>query len=266
MNATGSDGLPAFDVELRLVLYLPYQGLRALQHTDQNGLAKVQLTKNGTYRVYINTEKYNTPQYITFQYPKLCPPPPPKSYDIEAEVDCKSNYTIIRASVNGTPLSNVTVQSEKWSSVTSDSGEVHFPLEEGYLYVSASRSGYSTKQFYVYVTCEPEPECESDSACAQNQYCSGGNCTNLTGSCGFPENHTWFVYECCSDSVCGFGFECKNNSCVEKPKPVIQNITKNETNQTANETGKPDGGVGSFCIGMILSLFLFLILNSREGN
>lgn len=265
MNATASDGMPAFDVELRLVLYVPYQGLRALQHTDENGLASVQLTKNGTYRVYINTEKYNTPQYITFQYPKLCPPPPPKSYEIEAEVDCKNNYTIIRASVNGTPLSNLTVQSEKWSSVTSDSGEVSFPLELGYLYVSASRSGFSTKQFFVYVTCEPEPECESDSMCTESQYCSGGSCLSLGGDCGFAANHTWFNYECCSDSGCGFGMECLNNSCVEKPKPQIPNIT-NQTNQSGNVTAPQTPEDAGACPFPAFALLAMLLLACRPGG
>lgn len=259
MNATASDGKPASGVELRLVLYEPFQGLRALQHTDGDGLASVQLTKNGTYRVYINTEDYNAPQYVTFKYPKLCPPPPPQDYEISAEADCRNNQTIIRASANGTPLSNVTVQSEKWSSVTPESGKVTFPLEEGYLFLTSSRPGYSTKQFYVFVTCEPEPECEDDLSCAENQYCSGGSCLNLTGDCGFTANHTWFVYECCSDSACGAGFGCRNNSCVAKPVPPAPNITENGTK---NETGEPEKPEPGACPS-VAALGLLLLLSRK---
>ena len=256
MNATASDGSPAPDVELRLVLYYPFQGLRALQHTNESGLASVQLTKNGTYRVYINTDEYYTPQYVVFEYPKMCPPPPPKQFDIEAFADCADNLTAIRATANGTPLDNVTITSEKWSSVTGDSGTVHLPLEEGYLFVSAKKPGYLTKEFYVYVTCAPPFECEDDSGCSGNQYCSGGSCINLTGSCGYASNHTWFVHECCSDDACGFRMECRNNTCFAKPSPVTPNITRNDSNATAvpDEEESPPCAFPLAALGIVLLL------------
>ena len=78
VDAIASNGEPAPDVELRLVLHEPFQGLRALKHTDSDGHTFFELTRNGTYRIYINTDAYNHETYEIFQYPESCPPPPPE--------------------------------------------------------------------------------------------------------------------------------------------------------------------------------------------
>ena len=258
VDAVASDGSPAPDVELRLVLYYPYQGLRALKHTDVYGKTFFELTKNGTYRVYINTDAYNAPQYIAFEYPALCPPPPPKTFEVKAAADCADNLTVISASAGGMPLANVTVTSERWSSVTGASGTVEFPLEEGYVFVSAKAPGYGTRESYFYITCAPPPECEGDADCGESQYCSGGSCMNLTGGCGFAENHTWFVFECCEDAECGSGQECENNTCSAIPAPPKQNITANETKNTTGETS--DQGPESACPLPLILLISLLIM------
>ncbi|MFZ5500397.1 MAG: hypothetical protein ACOY58_00575, partial [Candidatus Micrarchaeota archaeon] len=53
VETMASNGMPAPDVELRLVLYEPYQGLRALKHTNASGQTFFELTRNGTYRIYV---------------------------------------------------------------------------------------------------------------------------------------------------------------------------------------------------------------------
>lgn len=57
INAT-ADGQPAPGVELRIVLYLPYQGLVALQHSAADGTVSVELKKGGTYRIYMYSQHY----------------------------------------------------------------------------------------------------------------------------------------------------------------------------------------------------------------
>jgi len=248
MNATASDGLPAYDVELRLVLYLPYQGLRALQHTDENGLASVELTKNGSYRIYIGTDRYEHEKYVEFEYPLMCPPPPPKQMNVAIAPDCEDMRLRILAASNetGAPLDGVFILAENWSSFTGQSGEVLVPFEKGYVFIRAERANYTPREFYFDARCLPPPECLSDGDCDALELCEGGNCTNVTGECGYPDNHTWVAYACCEDADCGNGsMICTNNSCVEIPLPLASlpsNITSlanltNQTNATGNESG-----------------------------
>ena len=65
---------------------------------------------------------------------------------------------------------------------------------------------------------EPEqPECDSDSDCAGDEKCSAGSCIDVTGQCGFAENHAWVTYECGTDPSCPqcpSGQACESNSCV----------------------------------------------------
>jgi hypothetical protein len=245
MNATGSDGLPAPDVELRLVLYYPYLGLRALQHTNQSGLAAVQLTKNGTYRIYISTDAYDHPKYVTFDYPAICPPPPPKAMDISVEPDCDAGMLRILAHSNGTPLESVFISAGNWSSLTGASGWASFPLEEGSVYIRAEKSNYSTREFFAEVSCAPPPECEADADCPDDAYCSGGNCLNVTGECGHPANHSWVSYECCSDAECSSESLCANNTCIARPAPPPAPPASNATaSESANETQNTEPGIG----------------------
>ena len=253
MNATASDGLPAPDVELRLVLYLPYQGLRALQHTDKDGLASVELTKNGSYRVYMNTDLYEHEKYLEFDYPLMCPPPPPKQMDVSVEPDCGDMRLSItsRANATGAPLEGVFILAGNWSSFSGKSGLVSVPFEKDFIFIRAERANYTSQEFYFDARCLPPPECLIDSDCDGFEFCgAGGNCENVTGVCGHPENHTWVAYWCCEDSDCGNeSMLCENSTCMMKPlppEPPIQNLT-NATNQTnaanlTNATGNESGG------------------------
>ncbi len=260
INATASSGEPAADVELRLVLYSPYQGLRALKHTDEQGLTSVELTKPGEYRVYISTEEYNHPKYVAFSYPSMCPPPPPKAFNISVVPDCNYSLMEITITENGTPVEGVFVRTGEWSSLTGSKGEVSLPFEEGWVFVSANKSGYVYQEVFVDINCTP-PGCINDEDCASDQYCWDGNCLNITGDCGYAANHTWFVYECCSDSDCAAGFECLNNSCVLKPPPPpppnVTNIT--EENISINETTLPEKEEPEeICVAAMLPLLLLL--------
>lgn len=264
MNATSSDGLPAYDVELRLVLYLPYQGLRAIAHTGEDGLASVQLTKNGSYRIYINTDKYNHEKYVEFDYPALCPPPPPQEFLVNASADCESNLTLIRVSKSGAPLPGVFVWAENWSTVTGQGGVAVFPLMEGQIYIRAAKENFSSKEFYSLITCAPPLECYFDSDCPGDAYCNGGTCFNISGECGYPLNHTWVLHQCCMDSDCGDGFNCADNTCFVLPPPEqnisIGNITENATNHTAEPEDETADGA---CAAAALLGFISLIFAAR---
>ncbi len=263
INATASDGLPAPDVELRLVLYLPYQGLRALQHTDKDGMASVELTKNGSYRVYMNTDAYDHERYMEFEYPRMCPPPPPKQMNISIEPDCEGMRLSITTKANetGAPLEGVFVLAGDWSSFSGKSGTVSVPFEKGYVFIRVERANYTGQEFYFDASCLPPPECVIDSDCDGFEFCGGGNCVNVTGECGYPQNHTWMAYGCCADADCDNESTCANNSCVLKPKPPeppVQNLTNatnmtNPSNATGNESGGTDGAVPSgACAGIIV--------------
>ena len=62
----------------------------------------------------------------------------------------------------------------------------------------------------------PQPECTVDSDCQQDEYCSSGTCTQVTGSCGYAANYSWTNYECCDDGDCQSLYACKDNACELK--------------------------------------------------
>ncbi len=265
MNATDSEGSPVPDVELRLVLYEPYQGLRALEHTGPDGLASVQLTKPGHYRLYIYTnDSYDHDQYVEFDYPSMCPPPPPVGMNVSVATDCQEKLLIINVTSGGAPLSGVFISAQDWSSMTGDSGSVSFPLEEGDVFINASKQGYSNQPFYYTASCAPPPECTDDSGCFGFQACLQGDCINLTGTCGYPADHAWVFYACCSDLDCGNASICRNHTCVLRPSPPANASIPNATNTTnltppSNATGtKPTGGAGG-CLGSVLLLMVLAI-------
>src|SRR4030042_4538607 len=124
VDAVASNGQPAPNVRLRLVLYEPYQGLGALKPTNASGQTFFELTRNGTYRIYINTDDYNHERYSVFQYPVSCPPPPPKQMVVDLEIGCDSRLMKISVSDGDAPLEDVFVQSRYWSSMTGKSGTI----------------------------------------------------------------------------------------------------------------------------------------------
>lgn len=153
VEAIASNGEPAPDVELRLVLYSPYQGLRALKHTDVNGQTFFELTKNGTYRIYINTDAYDHEQYEEFYYPEMCPAPPPRQMNISVEADCDSRILKINVTDAGIPLENVFVHSLHWSSMSGSIGIAALPLEQDDYFVIAEKDGYNPQTIFLEDVC-----------------------------------------------------------------------------------------------------------------
>lgn len=156
VDAIASNGQPAVDVELRLVLYEPYQGLRALKHTSSSGQTFFELTRNGSYRVYVNTEEYNHEKYYPYEYPELCPPPPPKHMVVAGEINCDSRIMKINVSDNDGPVENVFVNSLYWSSMTGKAGTISLPFEEDDYFLSFSRTGYNDGTVLFENPCYPQ--------------------------------------------------------------------------------------------------------------
>lgn len=249
LKAVDSAGNPAQNVELRLVLYYPYQGLVALGNTDQNGLLEFILTKTGTYRIYISTKNYNHAGFAEFQYPELCPPPSQPEFDISVEPDCIKKTVVISVSDNG-PLKDVIITTDFWSSATSSTGKAIFPLEEGLLSIRAYLENYIEKNLSVEIDCRG-PECTDNSQCAFNQICENETCFTLEGECGYAENHSWVFHECCNDGDCSGGGICENNSCIAEPE-----ITEMLETETSEE--QPAAEKQQVCIAFAMLLVLLL--------
>jgi parallel beta-helix repeat protein len=65
---------------------------------------------------------------------------------------------------------------------------------------------------------EEEPPCAFDSDCDMDESCDAGNCTVITGSCGYIEDHEWVSHECGPDPECpecAPGVICQDHMCVE---------------------------------------------------
>jgi len=156
VTAILSNGAPAQNVELRLILHSPYQGLRAIYHTEDNGSARFELTKSGQYRIYIeNSDYYNNDDFVPFVY-SLCPPPPPEDYNLSITPNCNSNIVEVKVTKEGQPIEDMLIITQEWSSMTGDSGIAAFPLFEGeWFFVSANKTGYSYQETWVNMDCNP---------------------------------------------------------------------------------------------------------------
>ncbi|MFA5050157.1 MAG: right-handed parallel beta-helix repeat-containing protein [Candidatus Micrarchaeia archaeon] len=159
--------------------------------TDENGTAIFTYSLNQlgtTYKVYISKEG----NYLSYDFSirlDTCPIEEPEPFICELNSDCDT----------GCCLSNACQQ-----------------------VIPTSECGYQLGCEWIEEECE-KPECETDSDCVSNEYCSDGTCTLIEGECGYIQNHTWINYECCSDDECLDGYECKFNTCmeieIEEPEP-----------------------------------------------
>ncbi|MCK4319525.1 right-handed parallel beta-helix repeat-containing protein [Candidatus Micrarchaeota archaeon] len=61
----------------------------------------------------------------------------------------------------------------------------------------------------------PDYECEENSDCDDDEVCENYECVELTGECGYVENHTWMEYACCEDADCKNNEKCEDHACVE---------------------------------------------------
>ena len=143
VDAISSDGRPVPEVELRLVLYEPYLGLRALKHTNASGHAFFELPRNGSYRIYIYSPYHVYPQYVQFEYDEPCPPLPPKQMVVELEMSCDLGFMKAAVSDGAEPLEGVFVHSLGWSSMTDDRGIAVLPLGPEDYFIMFERQGYA---------------------------------------------------------------------------------------------------------------------------
>ena len=89
-----------------------------------------------------------------------------------------------------------------------------YRLEIKYWWYETKDTSYYTKQ----VVSKAKHECDTNSDCRYNEYCSLSNCVSeckpvVQGICGYISNHKWVNYDCCSDSDCSESQRCVNNKC-----------------------------------------------------
>ena len=141
VNAYTSDNSSPAGIELRLLLYDPYNGLKALLDTDANGTASANLSRTGYYRIYPSTIAYIHPDYVDFNYTAMCPPP---GINLSISADCSRDILLINATSQGAPLADAFLSADSWSSLTSQSGRAAIPFQgEDYVFVSAQKQSLS---------------------------------------------------------------------------------------------------------------------------
>ncbi|MEK6979252.1 MAG: LamG-like jellyroll fold domain-containing protein [Candidatus Micrarchaeota archaeon] len=87
-------------------------------------------------------------------------------------------------------------------------------------------------------------ECNFDSECAGDQFCSDGACVQVEEKeCGYVDNHQWNNYQCCSDEDCGEPeLSCVENACTEATyELVVPDVAEVGTSVTVTvlENGAP---------------------------
>ncbi len=251
-----ANGVPAEDVEIRLVLYEPFYGLRALKHTDSKGEADFQVDKTGKYRVYLSSDYYEHEPFEILFVPNLCPPPPAKQFNVSTALNCKQGLVLISVYHGGEAISDATVESSGWAALTPSDGILIFPIEGNEMKIKVFKAGFANKSGILDTRCSFS--CISSQDCEEDEYCVQGDCKQLTGECGRPINHTWVPYECCDDSACPEDLYCRAFICVVLPKEPPE-PPDNGLNDTANESGAtPPVELPDVCSGVFFLLFLFM--------
>lgn len=123
---------------------------------------------------------------------------------------------------------------------------------------SARRNVTLEHQTQVVATCLNDNQCQWDSICLL------GTCKRLNGSCGYPENHSWKSYDCCSDSMCNMGYYCQEHSCLQN----YSNIKINQTlpvvkNTTEIKKEKPNQDY-SLVVGAVIIILVGLYALGRK--
>jgi hypothetical protein len=153
MDLSSSDGTVPSGIELRLVLYEPYNGLRGIAHTDENGSASIGLARTGEYRIYLYNTTYDHPDYIEFNYTRMCPAPPPKSMNLSISADCENGLVLVNAS-SGLPVGDVFILGDEWSSMTGPAGTTVLPFDgSDYVFLIAQKKGYMTESGWYGTGC-----------------------------------------------------------------------------------------------------------------
>jgi len=70
----------------------------------------------------------------------------------------------------------------------------------------------------------PEIECQVDTTCEYDEYCSDGQCLKVECECGYIGNHKCYHYDCCENTDCESGYTCELHECVEvieEPPPAL---------------------------------------------
>ncbi|MFA6036252.1 MAG: carboxypeptidase-like regulatory domain-containing protein [Candidatus Micrarchaeia archaeon] len=90
------------------------------------------------------------------------------------------------------------------------------PLLAGNYSIEVSKSGF----VHDYADLEAKdcslPECTSNSQCEGNAACVQGKCAEVSGACGYADNHNFIEYQCCSDSACSANSRCEDHLCVQR--------------------------------------------------
>ncbi|MCC7552362.1 hypothetical protein KO317_01705 [Candidatus Micrarchaeota archaeon] len=86
---------------------------------------------------------------------------------------------------------------------------------------SECASGYCCLQGDNRFTCRPGPtfciayECTKDAECKKDEVCENNKCIELTGECGYADDHEWIEYECCKNSDCQNAEKCEDHKCIK---------------------------------------------------
>lgn len=156
MNVSSSDGSTPSGIELRLVLYEPFNGLRGIAHTDSSGSASIPLSRTGNYRIYFTTTDYDHADYVEFNHTEMCPPLPPKEFDLAVSADCARHLVFVNATSQEKPLEAVFIRTDSWSSMSGASGKAFLPfsdVSEGYVFISAGKTGFASQSGWLWLGC-----------------------------------------------------------------------------------------------------------------
>jgi len=239
-------------------------------------------TTNGTVR-YGAITSFSTFGIVNFVASSSSPPssdnPPNKKFDVSYTFSCESGSLDV-TSVKGARVRLIQISPDYFQvdekEADSDGKTLFTITQSGTYRIRASKSGFIQDDTYEQTQpndpfnndfelalCDGESEpddfagCKTDDDCSLTEQCLSSECVPVTGECGYVSNREWISYECCSNSDCQEGYECKDNSCSSIPEPekkeeksACDELIKKEEPKTAPEsepkecitTPEPDTG------------------------
>jgi hypothetical protein len=214
-NATKAGGDPLSGVSIKVIYKEPpFFGTVGTVTTDATGTADITLTQNGTYKLKATRSGYHMVEK-TFEF-TTCP----SEYECIVDEDCE-------------PLDECT-EEYRCEPVECECGYVsdHQCIE----YECCDDEDCPEGQDCIDNICRDE--CYEDDDCKSTEYCDiqegadGGSCEDVTGDCGYAENHVWVTYECGDEPGCP---ACPEDGYCEDYVCVYRNLTCPESGLLGSE-------------------------------
>ncbi len=108
-------------------------------------------------------------------------------------------------------------------------------------------------------------ECTSNNNCDDDEKCLGGECIEITGECGYADDHKWVKYDCCDNGDCIGNEVCINYKCIILGEGAENDGETGDIETTEIETNN-DTETTDICISTGCNISNWVSCECKEGE